>query len=339
MTKVEFKYLSVDDIHLDLENPRIAQWIEMYSEDSLSSEAISMALGVGEHSPGDSKTTYHSLRESIKTNKGLIHPIIVNKQKDDKYIVIEGNTRVSIIREFKKNGIEGEWNTVPSMVYDDLGQAEIDAIRLQAHLVGTREWRPYAKAKYLSSLRNKSHLTLAQIVDFCGGRKNEVNAYIDAYADIETYYRPLCEDGNFDPSRFSAFVELQKPSIQTAILEAGFNKTDFAKWIIDLKIKRLEKVRDLPRVLRNEKAKDVFLKKNIEEALKILEIPVSEELSLANATIYDLAKEICARISKIGWEEVQQLKHDNESDDANILFSARDRLVNLCDDISGDLDE
>jgi len=337
MANAEFKNLSVDDIILDYENPRIALWIEMYKKPS--SEDIALALGVGERTQRDTTATYSSLRESIKTNKGLIHPIIVNKKTDGALIVIEGNTRVAIIREFKRDGIEGDWTTVPSMVYANLGQSEIDAIRLQAHLVGPRDWKPYAKAKYLSSLRNKSHLTMAQIVDFCGGRKNQISSYIDAYSDMEAYYRPLCDDGEFDPRRFSSFVELQNPIVQTALLDTGFNKEHFAKWIKDFKIKRQERVRDLPRVLKNTKAKEIFLKRNIDEALKIIDVLDSTDTSLSNASIYDLAKEISIKIGKIGWEEVQQLKEDTESDEFNILFSARDRLGFLCDDIDGEPSE
>ena len=73
------------------------------------------------------------------------------------------------------------------MVYDNLSQAEIDAIRLQAHLVGPRDWDPYSKAKYLDHLRNAKHLTLDQIVDFCGGRKREVLDYISGYTEMEKY--------------------------------------------------------------------------------------------------------------------------------------------------------
>jgi hypothetical protein len=333
VANAKFKEIPVNDISLDFGNPRIAQWIEMYKDPT--SEDIALALGVGEKKQKDATATYSSLKESIKTHKGLIHPIIINTESDGKLVVIEGNTRVAIIREFYKDGVDGEWETVPSMVYQELSKSSIDAIRLQAHLVGPRQWRPYAKAKYLSSLRNESHLTLSQIIDFCGGQKSEVISYIDAFGDMETHYRPLCDDGEFDPKRFSAFVELQKPIVQTALLDSGYNKDDFSLWIKDYKIKRLERVRDLPRVLKNPAAKSIFLNKNIDEAVKVIDVLDTADKTFKNATIYELAKAISVRISKIGWEDVQHMKEETEAENANLLFSVRDKLDMLCNDIEG----
>jgi len=331
MTKPKYMDIPIDKIMLDLTNPRIAQWIEMYPEPT--SEGIAMALGVGESNTGEPSTTYSSLKESIKTNKGLIHPIIVNKQLDGVHVVIEGNTRVAIIREFNESDIDGDWKTVPSMVYEHLEQEIIDAIRLQAHLVGPRMWKPYAKAKYLYSLRNKSHLTLDQIIDFCGGRKSEVNSYIDAYSDIEKYYRPLCDDSEFDPSRFSAFVELQKPIIQSALIDSGYDKKDFSKWIKDLKIGRLEKVRSLPRVLKNPAAKNIFIKSNIDEALKVLDDTSQGKTLLSDANIFQLAKEISFKINKISWKEVNSLKDDIHAEKVESLLQANYSLQSICRDI------
>ena len=109
-------------------------------------------------------------------------------------------------------------------IYDNLSDQEIDAIRLQAHLVGVRQWDPYSKAKYLNHLYDKGHLSLSQITDFCGGDKREVTNYIQAYNDMEKYYTPILEsDQDFDPTRFSAFVELQSSRVHEAIVGAGYN--------------------------------------------------------------------------------------------------------------------
>ena len=51
---------------------------------------------------------------------------------------------------------------------------EIDAVRLQSHLVGPREWDPHSKAKYLNQLRNDKYLPVSQIGDYCGGRQDDV---------------------------------------------------------------------------------------------------------------------------------------------------------------------
>lgn len=54
---------------------------------------------------------------------------------------------------------------------------------------------------------------------------------INAYSEMETYYRPIIpDDGSFDTTRFSGFVELQKPGIKEAIAKAGFDVTHFSRW-------------------------------------------------------------------------------------------------------------
>ena len=133
--------------------------------------------------------------------------------------MIEGNTRTLIYKQLSEQGVAGDWDHIPAMVHSGLSEGEKDAIRLQAHLVGPRPWDPYSKAKYLSYLRNSQHLPLSEVVDFCGGKQREVLDYIDAYDDMEKYYRGALEsDQDFDPTRFSAFVELQKPGIKPQTL-------------------------------------------------------------------------------------------------------------------------
>ena len=330
-----FTALNISDIELDINNPRIAMMIEM-RQGEITAEDIMLALGVGSGRGESQGTSYLSLKESIKTNSGIIHPIIVNKIGTNKYTVIEGNTRVQIYRELKKDKVKGDWDTIPSMVYENLEQERIDAIRLQAHLVGPRDWDPYSKGKYLNFLYANENLTLAQIVDFCGGNKTDVNNYIRAYNDMEGYYRPQLEsDDEFDPSRFSAFVELQRSTIRQAIISNSFTVSDFANWIIDGKIGPLQNVRSLPRVLSNPKSKEVFLKENIAEALKVLSIPTTS-VGLSDATIEQLAAEICKKIANAPYEYIKRLRSGSLGDAKEIIIESKDMLTSLCQDIDSE---
>src|SRR5206468_10662898 len=120
---------------------------------------------------------------------------------------------------------------IPAIVYKKLDPESIDAIRLQAHLVGPRQWDPYSKAKYLTHLRNSEDFPLQKLVEYCGGSQKSVMESIDAFAEMEKYYHPLCaSEGDFDPSRFSGFVELQRQNVKTSLSQAGFGVSDFAKW-------------------------------------------------------------------------------------------------------------
>ncbi len=329
--------LRIDDVQLDMKNPRIARILEMYGE--VTAENVSLALGVGDTSEGENYATFYSLKESIRVNGGIIHPIIVNRETDGTLTVIEGNTRLQIYRDFSKEGVSGDWQEIPAVVHENLAPRLIDAIRLQSHLVGPRPWEPYSKAKYLSQLRNGENLTLDQIVEFCGGKRRQVLDYVNAFHDMEEYYRPRVEEagGTFDPTRFSAFVELQRPRIVNAITLEGFNKGDFAQWVVDGLLAPLEKIRQLPRILDDEKAKSIFLDDGAVEALKALDAGPTDA-TLENASLPELARELARRIAKLELRDIQRLKKDSEGEEVDILQEARSQLDELFGLISEDSD-
>ncbi|BCH13698.1 hypothetical protein MesoLjLa_05490 [Mesorhizobium sp. L-2-11] len=267
--------IAVEDIELDRSNPRIRKFLEMYG-DQPTPEQIFLALGAGNDDDvgSSTSTTFEKLKQSIITNGGIIQPIILNRRADGSLICVEGNTRVALYKHFLKTGVKGTWTDIPALVHNEIDDASVHAIRLQIHLVGTRPWDPYSKAKYLYELRTQEHLPFATIVDYCGGRQTEVVEHINAYADMEEHYRPVVgDDGSFDTTRFSGFIELQKPGIKQAVTAAGFTLSDFARWIHDGKLYPLQKVRVLPRILRHEKARDVFLKQGARKAEALLEKP------------------------------------------------------------------
>lgn len=329
----QFAMLRVETLVLDSSNPRVARFVEMYGEE-VTDEQMSLALGAANYDEGESTTTFQSLRASIRTHGGLIHPILVHKEADNSLVVIEGNTRALIYRQFKSDDESGKWDIIPAIVYDQLDDKEIDAIRLQAHLVGPRQWDPYSKAKYLDFLSNSEHLTTEQIIDFCGGQRAEVHRFISAYNDMEKYYRPLLtSDDQFDPTRFSAFVEMQAPQVQEALLTSGFTQRHFAEWVNERILSPLYLVRKLPAILANQQARSVFLKDGAREAVKVLDSPSTIE-ALEDATVSQLAKALLDRIEKMSYADIRRLRRDLDTPENHALTEARDQLTELCKDIA-----
>ena len=320
----------VDDIELDRSNPRIRKFLEMYGNEP-TPEQIFLALGAGNDDDGgtSSSTTYEKLKQSIISNGGIIQPVILNRRKNDTLICIEGNTRVALYKHFEKTNVKGDWTYIPALVHDDMNEASVHAIRLQVHLVGPRPWDPYSKAKYLYELRTQEHLPFATIVDYCGGRQTEVVENINAYDDMERFYRPAVgDDGEFDTTRFSGFVELQKAGIKQAITAAGFDLSNFARWIHEGKLFPLQKVRVLPRILRNEKAREIFLKQGARKAEAVLEKPDLNR-TLQEAEIGQLARALVGRIASLPYGEYQRIGTDPGGDTAQALIEAQTELTNL----------
>ncbi len=326
MLQPEYISLPVCSLELDRENPRIAKAIEYYGED-ISAEAMALALKGSSEEVG---TSFTSLRDSIKAYGGLISPIIVNRDATEKMIVIEGNTRLLIYKEFSKT-ITGNWDMIPAMVYDNMNSKQIHSIRLQAHLVGPRNWDAYAKARYLHYLSTSEHLTSAQIVDYCGGNKRDVNNYIAAFVDMEQYYRPIVGD-SFDVKRFSAFIELQQKVIENSLLKHRISKADFAEWVKDNKFGPLQNIRKLPRVLNSPQAREVFFEDDMEEAWRVLESAVDNK-ALDNATLEQLTAEISKKIGALTYNQIIKLRDNPDSDERISIQDAKESLIGLCNDL------
>ena len=328
MTTAEM--IPVKDIILDKGNPRIKMFLEMYKEVDETQMLLALGAGADEESGTTAKGSYDRLKHSIRASKGIIQPIIL-KQMGKDYLCIEGNTRVGIYRELQeeeqKAGQSGQrWETIPATIQDDMDEYEAHKIRLQVHLVGNRQWDPYSKAKYLHELLEDFKMPFSELVSFCGGSANEIQNWIKAYKDMETHYRPMIEDadGDFDPTRFSAFVELQKPGIKDSLYKNGYNEEDFSRWVDSKKIYPLYTVRHLPDILRDPEAKSAFLKEDARKALTTLEAP-KLDTRLMEANIAQLTKALQEKINQLDYDDVQKIKSNTSSEeylDLNDLFTS-----------------
>jgi hypothetical protein len=280
---------------------------------SPSGDMIKLALGrySADDEERSTSTSFTSLKESIRANKGVMQPIIVVPEVNGRFFVIEGNTRVAIYLDLAEEGAEGEWGQIPAIIHDQNDERGEHAIRLQAHLVGPRPWRPYAKAKYLHDLYHGKKLSISEIHAICGGsgKRREIEEYIAAYTDMQEQYVPLLGGTPPDQKRFSAFVELQKPPVLEALSRHGYSKEDFAKWVgtdeLDAKLKPLQTVRQLPRILANPAARQKFLSRNAEEAMRLLEQPESSQI-LREASIEQLASALAVKLRNLSWPDAKE---------------------------------
>ena len=312
MNNAVLKILPTEQVQLDINNPRIRRFLETYEGDDPTPEQIFLALGAGGDESEGGGPSFEKLKNSIFTNGGIIHPIVVK--------------RIALYRSFAEDAPQ-DWSDIPALVYDNLSEKEIDAIRLQIHLVGTRQWDPYSKAKYLHHLRTEEKLPFGEIVDYCGGRTREITELIDAYADMEKYYRDVVvDDSAFDVTRFSGFVELQKSGIKDSIITAGFELADFATWINDGKLTPLNLVRKLPAILKKPEARETFLKDGAKQAEKLLDKPDLSK-TLAEATIGQLAQALSQAIYGINWVEAKRIKGNERSETGEALVELQSVLA------------
>lgn len=336
--------LDVSSIEYDTDNPRIREALEKHG-DNVNAERIYFALRTSDDGASSGGPSFERLKESIRVNKRILSPIVV-VESTGQYVCIDGNTRLAIYKEFIGDGVVGNWNTIPCMIQNDNDEFTKDCIRLQAHLVGPRQWPAYEKARYLADLRNAEYMSWKDLVAMGGGSEKNIKNAINAYCTMKTHYRDRLEsDDAFDPTRFSGFVEFHKnPKIEQAIYEAGFNKDDFADWIAigqngGKKIERLEDVRQLPHVLKNPQAKAIFLKgkkNSITQAVDALRVPNDRTPNkLEDVSIRDLVQMLNNKISKMPYEEFKALKDGTNSEsimlekDLHDLVTEVSTLLNL----------
>ena len=333
-----YQILPIDELTLDLNNPRIRQYIDMYG-DNVTADGIALALSGSGSS--ESTTSFSSLKESIRVHKGIIHPIIVNHNQDGKYVVIEGNTRLQIYKDFYKKTNDDIWKNIRCIVYENLAKNEIDAIRLQSHLVGPRDWDPYSKAQYLTKLYNEDGLPLNTIIDYCGGKKGVIMKLIEAYHDMQTFYvQPLLEGDKPDVREFSKFHELQNRAIIVALNANGYSKKDFGEWVFKGNIDTAQNVRWLPDILKDEAARKEFLKTDISHAVTKLNTAINKENIDLKAVPYgDLCNALILKLRNMPYEEIKRLRKGEEEDaqhNKNLLVDLREDLEDMISDIEGE---
>lgn len=311
MKHAQLMTLPISQINLDMDNPRIKQFLEIYNGD-INAEQIALALS--DSSSSETSTTYRALRDSIKASQGIIHPIVVNKESDGSYTVIEGNTRLQIYKDFAETSDSDVWNNIIALVYDGLSDTEKHEIRLQSHLVGPREWDPYSKAKYLWELSVNENLPMTMIIDMCGGRKSEIEKAIEAYIYMEKYYRKYVaskSNYDFDTRNYSKFFEYQKNGvIKHSIASKGFPEDQFAKWVAEDNVDKALKVRLIPAIMHNEEALSVFKKKNLTEAEKVLNAAALAKDDLSKYPYEVLCRALTKKLMDFKISEVVSLAND-----------------------------
>lgn len=342
-----YTMLDVEAITFDTENPRIKMALEKYG-DQITAERIYFALRSAAEGT-KSTSSFISLKDSILASDGVMVPITVIR-KDGKYVCIDGNTRLAIYKQLGKEQEDGDgnWTKIKSVELIDANQRDIETVRVSAHLVGARDWPAYEKARYLHYLRNSKFMDYSEMIALCGGNKTEIERQIDAYHDMNEYYRDIVDDDTgFRIDRYSGFVELQKPKIKGAIFDAGLDLKDFGEWIRDGKIFRLETVRDLPKILRDDEAKRIFLDggpRSIEEAAKLLDHRLMDatgksdkEVTLEKASLYHLAEVLTHRINDIPHSEVRALRngeYEDAEEQVGILENLSTCLQEMLQDVS-----
>ena len=283
------EYLPIKDINYDHDNPReYLYWLEVQcsrgkiSKKEFNDQKFHWFALSNEDTAGEG---YTRVQDAIINVGFIIHPIIVVRLKKDKYICVEGNTRLSIYKNLydqaKAGGSEtlNKWETIPAIVFTKLSEEVVQNIRRVSHFRTARSWTPPSRAKYISDCLDKDNES--DLSKQTGFGVSELWDYKKAWELYEKYVIEEAKKNSDKPifDNFSIWEETaKKGDIQETVIRNG-GYLALAKWIREKRFKRAEHIRQLPLIEKNKSAWSLFLKQDTKAALDLLGLKNDESLS------------------------------------------------------------
>ncbi len=298
---MKIEYIPIDEIYLDVENPR-SKYSDPYSiGDPFDEQKQAQTSALLRQQDGDGATGYsvQSLKQSIIQSEGIVNPIWIKKVMD-KWVCIEGNTRLCIYKDLQKEHPDDTtWNKIPAITYTDITPDIESKLKLTAHIVGTRDWKPYNKAKYVIDLMN-TDLTFEEISEIVGGRVGELKRQVAAVQKFDKHFLPI-SGGDKSHRKFSHYIEREKSaSAQFALDEHNISEEEFAEWVQDKKFGMAINVRKFKEIADNPDAFKAFKANGYKAATTFLE---SDDLvDLGEIELKELSDEIKKRFQRIDFE-------------------------------------
>lgn len=173
------------------ENPRVYSVLNA-SDEKPSQEIIEKVMCKSDH--------VKQLKEAIRSNGGLIDPIIV---RDGDFVVLEGNSRLAAYRLLNRQD-PIRWSKVSVILLpNDIPEAAVFALLGQYHIIGRKDWDPYEQAGYLYRTLKESNKSQELLASELGITSSYIKKLIDVYQYM------IDKDDNH-PNKWSYYEELLK---------------------------------------------------------------------------------------------------------------------------------
>lgn len=317
---VEVREVPVEDLRYYKSNPRIFSILKEHGS-RVSQEVIEQELW----NLGPTKDLFHD----IKRNGGLLEEILVRDGE-----VLEGNSRLCSYRRLLKNAkedadkeAESKWSKIRAKILPtEIKDETVFAILGILHVRGRAKWSPYEQGAYLYRQSMEFRKTPAELADLIGS-ETKVKESIEAYKMMDA-------SGIVEAEKFSYFVEYKKSrKIKEAeqLLRPG-EKMDklFVDWVKDDRIPRAERVREIPIILNDGKARRGFIEGRLsfEDAVE----RAKERHPEAKSSFYNLLKRATMALQKAELLTVQD-QIEADSDKKHILVRLCKTSIKFCKDV------
>lgn len=351
------KAINLEDLLLDPNNPRFSELGEeintipelRFNDEKVQSNTFAKMK--------DPLFGVNELRDTIKTLGFLpMDRIVVRKWKGtpEKYVVIEGNRRITALKwlillndtgketfspQQVKNFTQLECLLLNDEVAPEMAHLILPGLR---HISGIKEWGPYQKAKVIVALRQNG-MSPQEAAQSLGLHIRPANRAYRCFMALEQM-RKNEEYGDFaTPKLYTYFDEvLNKATLKqwlgwnesTEQFENSEQLLEFYSWIVpsenneSLKLPETSSVRDLGKIIQDENAMQTFRSPNgtLVHALAKYEIDHPEEwrpkVSAANSALKSLTPNKLRTMDEVALNAIREL-----SDTITQVLKDRDALI------------
>jgi hypothetical protein len=325
--KVTAANISIAKITLDLDNPRLFH--ERLTGKAPSNEAELM----------QSISTDNDFKKLLKSIKksGVIDPIWLVPQKDETYLVIEGNRRVTSLKTLVAAGETNpdvDFTKVRANVIDpatDPQEIKLQKARLQT---GKREWGVFNVAALIHEFHN---VDLMAIEDIAVEMQESISYIKKLLKSYELFLEYSTSTGDINKNRFAYFNEAPKKVIDWVEVDNN-NKDDYHEWINPgsgkAKIRSAATkggLRDFAKVIEDNDALELLKhdpRATVEDAMEVVkqndiqkEMPWLTRILTMQANMNNVKPEQLARLAT----------------DAKVIIHLRS-LRSACDNLLNDID-
>lgn len=301
--KAKLMPISVDNLSYDEFNPRISLYrdshLEPLGKNYLPQEVIEYSL--------QTPPSYASLKNSIIENSGALFPLWVCDIGKNKYLVVEGNTRLAIYKELnQENPKDPNFQKINCFILShEIDADDKDLIRLTAHLHGQTPWDKYERAKYLYVLWEKRRYPIKYLAKITKLKAREILDDIEAYKIMEKEFSKIIPptDRGF-VHKFSFFKEFVKnKKLQALMNEQNFSEKDFCEWIAKEKLGEARDVRKLKDILSYKEPRELFLAKDSYRAIEKLRDVIPEKTDI----VYKKMSDLTDRLRKMPLKRIKKI--------------------------------
>ena len=268
--EIEIDDIPIDDIVLDEENPRIGYWRDniLRVTDTTSQEDLVLALKSG------NIDEYNRLKRSIEAGEGATEMIWVMK-RGEKYLCVDGNTRVIIYRDLRDKYPKKEiYKKIKARILpENIDERARNFIRLIAHLRAQNDWQAYERARMLYILWYQKGYTEEELMNTTKLSLNDIRRWREAYKTMNDQFLPRYAQKSDALMKFSYFVEYETKKIKDGMKGHGLEVKDFCDWVGNDEISRAQDVRDLKKIFETDEVAEILKEEGFQAA--------KEELSLS----------------------------------------------------------